>query len=239
MTAHVVSRSNPPPGAMPQRRAVKPARARGQAGAVGQILRTLARHPGRTFAGGLLAISLCAVSVNALYLQTGVHPRPLASPISAPTTPRTAGSAQPPVKPSELRAPAFEATMAVPKPPPAPAQRTAGTIATSNAPPATVSPATLAPSTLAPAKPRDAIADMIRVSAGPSPAAQPAGGEIDVAAVQRALNRLGYGPLEADGVMGPGTRRAIERLQIDRKLQGTGEIGPRTARELGVTAGRF
>jgi peptidoglycan hydrolase-like protein with peptidoglycan-binding domain len=58
-----------------------------------------------------------------------------------------------------------------------------------------------------------------------------------VAAGQRALAKLGYGPLKADGIMGPGTRQAIERFERDRRLAVTGELGSRTARELAAQSG--
>ena len=53
-----------------------------------------------------------------------------------------------------------------------------------------------------------------------------------VASAQRALQKLGYGPLKADGIFGQGTRQAIERFERDRRLTPTGELGPRTVREL-------
>jgi peptidoglycan hydrolase-like protein with peptidoglycan-binding domain len=38
--------------------------------------------------------------------------------------------------------------------------------------------------------------------------------------------------------MGPGTRQAIERFERERKLTVTGELGPRTVRELAAAAGQ-
>ncbi|GJD97146.1 peptidoglycan-binding domain-containing protein [Methylobacterium iners] len=61
--------------------------------------------------------------------------------------------------------------------------------------------------------------------------------EPKIAEAQRALVKLGYGPLKADGVMGPGTRAAIERFERDRKLPVKGEAGGRTLRELAARAG--
>ncbi len=58
-----------------------------------------------------------------------------------------------------------------------------------------------------------------------------------IAEAQRALVKLGYGPLKADGLMGPGTRAAIERFERDRKLPVKGEAGGRTLRELATRAG--
>ncbi len=60
-------------------------------------------------------------------------------------------------------------------------------------------------------------------------------GEV-VLAGQRALAKLGYG-VKADGIMGAGTRQAIERFEQDRRLPVTGEFGARTARELSAASG--
>jgi hypothetical protein len=58
-----------------------------------------------------------------------------------------------------------------------------------------------------------------------------------VAAAQRALTRLGYGPLKSDGMLGPETKTAIERFERDRKLQVTGLVAGRTSRLLSQQAG--
>jgi chromosome segregation ATPase len=49
---------------------------------------------------------------------------------------------------------------------------------------------------------------------------------------QKALTRLGYGPLKADGVAGPGTRRAIEAFQRANTLPVTGELDTPTLERL-------
>jgi peptidoglycan hydrolase-like protein with peptidoglycan-binding domain len=58
-----------------------------------------------------------------------------------------------------------------------------------------------------------------------------------VATAQRALTKLGFGPLKSDGVMGSGTRQAIERYERSRGLPVTGELGARTMRDLLAQAG--
>lgn len=58
-----------------------------------------------------------------------------------------------------------------------------------------------------------------------------------VLGVQKALSRLGYGPLKPDGVTGAGTRAAIQRFQRDRGLSADGEISDRLLRELAAVAG--
>lgn len=103
-------------------------------------------------------------------------------------------------------------------------------------------PSASAPMNIVPAKAqtvRDPIAEMIRMG-GPVPmppanVGRPEGGDI-VLNGQRALARLGYG-VTVDGVMGPGTRQAIERFEKDRRLPVTGGFGGRTARELSAQSG--
>ena len=86
---------------------------------------------------------------------------------------------------------------------------------------------------------RDPIAEMIRLG-GPVPTppanvGRPDGADI-VLSGQRALARLGYG-VKVDGLMGPGTRQAIERFEQDRRLPVTGTFNSRTARELSSLSG--
>lgn len=44
-----------------------------------------------------------------------------------------------------------------------------------------------------------------------------------VADIQRALNKAGYGPLTADGQMGPSTKQALAKFEADKKLPPRGE----------------
>ena len=53
---------------------------------------------------------------------------------------------------------------------------------------------------------------------------------------QKALTRLGYGPLKADGMAGPSTRRAVEAFQRTNTLPVTGELDAPTLQRL--TPGR-
>ncbi len=86
---------------------------------------------------------------------------------------------------------------------------------------------------------RDPIAEMIRLG-GPVPTPPANVGRSDGADVvlsgQRALARLGYG-VKVDGMMGPGTRQAIERFEQDRHLPVTGTFNARTVRELSSLSG--
>ncbi|MFG1477489.1 peptidoglycan-binding domain-containing protein [Xanthobacter sp. V4C-4] len=58
-----------------------------------------------------------------------------------------------------------------------------------------------------------------------------------VLAVQRALAKLGYGPLKVNGAMSAETRQAIQRFERDRKLPADGEVTDRLVRELGAVSG--
>lgn len=49
---------------------------------------------------------------------------------------------------------------------------------------------------------------------------------------QRALAKIGYGPVSIDGKMGTETRNAIKSFERDRGLPETGEIGPQVLRAL-------
>ncbi len=69
----------------------------------------------------------------------------------------------------------------------------------------------------------------------PANVGRPDSGET-VLAGQRALARLGYS-VKVDGLMGSGTRQAIERFAQDKRLPVTGEFNARTLRELSNASG--
>lgn len=60
--------------------------------------------------------------------------------------------------------------------------------------------------------------------------------DANVAKAQRALSKLGYGPLKDDGMMGPGTKAALEKFERSAKLPVKGEASGRTLRELAAKA---
>lgn len=188
------------------------------------------RHPGGalgTLAGFGAALYVC---LNAVGFQDGRHPAPILPTVEA----KAAASKAAPSKAAEVKLPEVKPVAARP----APAREVRA-----EAP--------------APA-PRDPIADMIRsgettASVTPKPSAKEAAAKADaaksdsakpdpakpdpaVARAQRALSKLGYGPLKDDGLMGPGTRAAIERFERDRKLPVKGEAAGRTLRELTAKA---
>lgn len=63
------------------------------------------------------------------------------------------------------------------------------------------------------------------------------GASTRVMEVQKALARLGYGPIRIDGAMNPATRQAIESFERDRRMRPTGEVTDLLVRELNAVAG--
>ena len=165
-----------------------------------------------TVIGAVAALGAVAmVCLNALGSQTGRHPAPILPKVAIRQDAPREAKALPPALPVE------EARAAPRAPEPA-------------------------------AKPaRDPIAALIRqeeTTASVTPKAdRPEKGDKaeksdkSVLQAQRALNKLGYGPLKADGLIGPGTRAAIEKFERDRKLPVKGEAAGRTLKELAARAG--
>jgi hypothetical protein len=188
---------------------------------MGQALAPVLRF-GRTRPGFVLAVaallgSTGAIGWNALH-QANRHPAPLFKPkpaVSAEAPRRTDMVASQPVAPA-----------AVPVPVPRPEPTTVGSVPIP--PPAQVVKAS------APAG--DPIGNLIR---GGEPNARPAEIHPDprVTSVQKALTKLGYGPLKADGVLGATTRQALERFERDKNLPVTGGLGTRTTRQLASASG--
>lgn len=58
-----------------------------------------------------------------------------------------------------------------------------------------------------------------------------------VLAVQRVLARLGYGPVNLNGMPDPATRAAIEQFERDRGLPRSGEVSDRLIGELATVTG--
>jgi hypothetical protein len=69
--------------------------------------------------------------------------------------------------------------------------------------------------------------------AAASPAARELGADhASIVTAQKTLAKLGYGPLSADGILGPRTRQALEDFQHDRELKVTSELDSPTLRQL-------
>jgi hypothetical protein len=232
---------------------------------VGQVLLSLIlRHPGEIFSVILLSGCGGYIAYNALAMQKAHHPAPLfgkiVTTVPAPVPPNRPQPAAGSASAEALTAPDHMASQAQPlvAPPVAsPAAPSSVAVTVSSRPAARnpigdlirsggdAAPARPAPVAAIPApaaaKPlvRDPIADMIRLG-GPVPIPPGSVGKVEVddavTAAQRALAKLGYG-VKVDGVAGPGTRQALESFERDRHLTVTGELGPRTVRELVAQSG--
>jgi hypothetical protein len=182
--------------------------------AAGRLFAAAVQRPGVLVGGLAITTAAAAIIVNALSFQSARHPAPFFA------------------KSERARSSGRGAEAAVPALPPMPPTRPASV----GAPPAL-------PQAPQRGASRDPIADLIRSeTTGSAPsAARPAEARPEpqrqVASAQRALLKLGYGPLKADGIFGQETRQAIARFERDRRLTPTGELGARTLRELSAQSG--
>lgn len=200
--------------------------------------------------GSALAL-IGGVLFNALAMQSGEHPSPLfgAARGSSKAGEAKAGEAKAPDAKSEVKVAHADAGRSEVAPAQvlrvAPPVRPASALSEA---PAAAAPVSAPPKVVA--KPqreaaRDPIGDLIAggvprppanvpvttASVAPARAAGPA------AAAQRALAKLGFGDLKADGIIGPGTRAAIERFEKSKGLPVTGELNPKTVKALAAASG--
>lgn len=173
------------------------------------------RRPGTVFGSLLAAGAAMVISMNALGYQMGRHPAPIFPKVASPRPPAARLVAAKPAVESPPQGESAKSEKADP------VRSEAVKPARADDPPARGS--------------RDSIGEMIR--AGETTASVTPKSEASVAQAQRALAKLGYGPLKADGVLGAGTRAAIEKFERDRKLPVKGEASGRTLRELAARAG--
>jgi hypothetical protein len=171
------------------------------------------RRPAIVLGTAIVLAACTAVALNALAWQTARHPAPLFPRGAEPALrrPVQVPAPLPPTRPPEVAVPAAPAPSQAVVPAPAPAPLAAKPVG------------------------RDPIGDLIRGVDPASLSGKDASSK--VAAAQKALTKLGYATLKSDGVIGPGTRQAIEKFERDRRLPVTGELNPRTARELSAQAG--
>jgi hypothetical protein len=229
-------------------------------GAGARALSFALRHPREIAVALLLTGCGGAIVWNALVLQTARHPAPLfnqQTPAPQLARPLPPTRPAPPMSEPAAQAP-FQSTSVAPAVAPAPAApklpsrgaivdliRNGGEAPQSQTPQAPQPPvraASAPPVVAAPSKAptmRDPIGEIIRMG-GPVPTPPANVGRAEsgdlVLSGQRALAKLGYG-VKADGVMGTGTRQAIERFEQERHLPVTGEFSARTARELSAASG--
>ncbi|MGL4729481.1 MAG: peptidoglycan-binding domain-containing protein [Bosea sp. (in: a-proteobacteria)] len=194
------------------------------AGGVGKMVKRMARRPMRALVQlGVVGIGGLII-VNALSLQTARHPALTAARSQGSTADMVSDRPSfdrpplPPVRPVELAA-------ALPTTTP-PSREMAAAPVRSQAPAPAASGA----------RNGDPIGDLLRGEA-PRNDAQSREPARPVMAAQRALARLGYTQVKPDGVAGEATKSAIERFERERKLPVTGQLNPRTMRELAAASG--
>ncbi len=243
-----------------------PSRSQPPAGGARGVFRAVVRRPMLSlaiFSGAALSIGFLA---NALFMQSGPHPAPLFASKDAPRSepapaPRqgqaatpadavNAGRAQPQAAPSSAVAAPRSAPPAVAPMPPGPVPSGAvPAAALPAAPPAP--PQRSQPARAAEAEQKfDPITQFLRSGSAPpaaplapattastaSASTTPDPGPRRVMAAQRALSKLGH-KVEADGLSGPSTRAAIQAFEREARLPVTGELNPRTMRELASRSG--
>jgi peptidoglycan hydrolase-like protein with peptidoglycan-binding domain len=149
---------------------------------------------------------------------------PPAMPASTPAaTPQPIEPPPAPLASAEPEPPARQ-TVAVALPRPRPAT-TPATTAAAPSTTATTRAVTTKPIDVRPAAP-------VAAPAAAKPAAPVGLDQMRVSRVQRALDKLGYGPVQASGKLGSETTSAVKRFQLDRGLTPTGEITDRLMFEL-------
>ncbi len=228
-----------------------------------RFLSLVLRHPRQILVTLLLTGGGGTIAWNALVLQTAHHPAPLfnhkdplsqsARPVPMPQTASPSVQAEPqassqptaimPDPANSALAPASNSPVSIPRPP------SRGAIADmirnggeAPQPPVRAAPIPAPVAVATPARPshlRDPIGEIIRMGGSvpipPANVGRAEGGDL-VLSGQRALAKLGYG-IKADGIMGSGTRQAIERFEHDRNLPVTGDFSQRTIRELSALSG--
>jgi peptidoglycan hydrolase-like protein with peptidoglycan-binding domain len=230
------------------------------------VLGLLARRPLDGFAVVLAAGLAVQIGVNALFMQEGRHPAPFfeaapmprpnlrTSPMPKPTTEERTGSlAALANEPPAERVRAVQAALAAAGKYDGPVdgvygKRTSAAILAyelaAGLPP-TGEPSQAILEHLVPkragvpvprAKAEGAtMATMAAAAAAPAPAAPAPSPR--VLAAQKALAKLGYGPVRLDGVPGTATKQAISRFEADRKLPVTGELSTRVVKEIASVSG--
>lgn len=185
----------------------------------GLVMRFFLHSPKDVIAGMLALVAVCAIIINALFMQAGRHPAPMFGTVTVMPTvaslPATHVSRPRPV----------EADVPLPEPRPADpraADPMANLVKTTSS---------VQPSTANIPRPPMAVPVSTHLESAP------VSGSHRVAAVQRALTEYGYGQLKPTGVIGADTQAAIQRFERARKLPVTGQVSDRLVRELAVTTG--
>jgi Putative peptidoglycan binding domain len=185
----------------------------------GLAMRIFLHSPKDVIAGALALVAVCAIIINALFMQAGRHPAPMFGTV---TVMPAVGS----LSASHVSRPRpVEADVPLPEPRPAdakPADPVANLVKTTNS---------VQPATANIPRPPMTVPVSTRIDS------VPVSGSHRVAAVQRALTEYGYGQLKPTGIIGADTQAAIQRFERARKLPVTGQVSDRLVRELAAVIG--
>jgi hypothetical protein len=162
------------------------------------------------------------IVVNAIFLQSGVHPAPFFANPTAQTNGNRFTALSPIQPPPNSQSPAPGSAR--------PPDRVIDMAPARTAPVARTQAATST-------RHNDPIGDLIGTSAAPSSTAS-VGSSARIAAVQRVLSEFGYGQLRPSGVVDKPTTAAIQKFEADRKLPVTGRLSDRLLHELAAMTGR-
>lgn len=187
----------------------------------GLAMRIFLHSPKDVIAGAFALAAVCAIIVNALFMQAGRHPAPIFGTVT--TLPAVASAAAGPLpRPRPVEADAFlpEVRQADSRT----ADPMTNLVKTTSAVQATTANIPRPPMTV----PVSSRVDSVPASvAGPH----------RVAAVQRALTEYGFGQLKPTGVIGADTQAAIQKFERVRRLPVTGQVSDRMMRELAAMIG--
>jgi len=185
----------------------------------GLALRIFLHSPKDMIAGALALAAICAILINALFMQAGRHPAPMfGTVVTLPAVAAVPANPIPRPRPVEADVPLPETKPADPKAADALTNLVKNT--------STVQPA----NTNIP-RPPMTVPVSSRVESVPASAPH------RVAAVQRALADYGYGQLKPTGIAGADTQAAIQKFEKARRLPVTGQISDRLVRELAAAIG--
>ncbi len=207
-----------------------------------QSTHRLLAAPGRLLVGLVMLGAMTAFVTNALYLQKAVRP---ASLIDLSTVWRGAGSLNPfslMFRSNGENSPALESA---PQPPRRPDKVEAVPVPFPSSSPIVASPKVSVPvSVVASADPKQvfvppqAISDTVSADPVAALVAQTnSKPEKIILGAQRALNKMGYGPVSPDGLKSAALRDAVLHFQKDHHLSPTGEVDPVTKPLLAKASG--
>jgi Putative peptidoglycan binding domain len=201
---------------MPRRRRGAGKAAFAQESEHGLAMRIFLYSPKDMIAGAFALAAICAVIINALFLQAGRHPAPMfGTVVTLPAVASMAANPMPRPRPVDADLPLPEAK---------PADPLTSLVKTTS---------TVQPASANIPRPQMTVPVSSRVESVPVPVAGPH----RVAAVQRALTEYGYGQLKPTGVAGSDTQSAIQKFEKARKLPVTGQVSDRLVRELAAVIG--